>query len=124
MLPALNLLQSVPCPGSGLGVCECAANQCCFAEQGPPRVLCCQGDLSEARELVPDRDFLCNALAISSDGSTLLAGGHDGTKSLLLRVALADPQTAVEVELPDQPKPSITHVTKAADDVFAVSTGW
>ena len=127
MLPALSLLQSVPCPGSGLSVCECAAGRCCFAGDGPPRVLSCQGDLSESHDLLQGRDFRCNAVALSSDGSTLLAGGHDGQGGLLFRITLADPQAAVEVKLPAQvegtPLPSVSHVAKAADDTYAVSAG-
>jgi hypothetical protein len=102
-----------------------AAGIVAFAEENDElNVIFCDKNISEAQVLANDDYIKCSALALSPDGSSVLAGGPDG-KSNLIR--LAEPKTCTAITLPESTDKSVTEsiecVINVGKDKFAVAVG-
>lgn len=98
MLPSLSFLQSVTCQGVEPRCCDYAAGTVVFSDQsGVPQTFSALGALSEPHPATDDKQFHCSALALSSNGSVVLAGGVDGR---LLWIRLSESRACVEIKLP------------------------
>jgi len=124
MLPGLNLLQSLGCRGVNAHCCQYSAGNFAFAENSELNVIFCDQCVSEPQTIVHDGYIKCNALALSRDGSLILAGGPE--KSLKL-IVLSEPKMCLAITLPagqdTDGRESIECIVNGGECKFAVATG-
>lgn len=97
MLPGIRLLQSVGCRDVNARCCEYSAGNFAFAEDGELNVIFCDECISEPQTIVHDGYIKCSALALSRDGSLILAGGPDSSLKL---IKLSEPKMCLAITLP------------------------
>lgn len=124
MLPSLSFLQSVPCQGVDPRCCEYAAGNVVFSDQGVPKVFSGSGAIGQPQPVIDDKNFHCSALALSSNGSVVLAGGVDGR---LLWIRLSESRACVEIKVPSRQakieRIAVKCIAPDADDKHAAGLG-
>ena len=125
MIPALNVLHSVGCKGLNARCCEYAADVVAFAEdECVLKSISCVDDISELQVLATDDHTKFSAIALSDDGSTILAGDFDGCLSL---IKISEPKTYLTITLPinddRDAKQPIECIVNDGHDRFAVAVG-
>jgi hypothetical protein len=98
MMPALSVLQSVGCNGRNARCCDFAAEVVIAEIDNELKIISCDTNgISEPQVLVDNESMECNALALTHDGSILLAGDIDGC---LKMIKLSEPKACTIITLP------------------------
>lgn len=121
MIPALNVLHSVGCKGLSARCCEYAADVVVYAD-GALKSISCVDDISELQVLATGDHSKFSAIAVSDDGTAILAGDLDGC---LTSIKLSEPKTSLAITLPinedrDEKQP-IQCIVNAGHDRYAVA---
>lgn len=104
--------------------CQFSASNFAFAEDGELNVIFCDQCISEPQTIVHNGYIKCNAVALSRDGSLILAGGPDSSLKL---IKLSEPKMCLAITLPvgqdKDVRESIECIISDGNWKFAVATG-